>query len=108
MRIVLHHQQHGIIRLQVVPVVRDLLHAYYRQYRRLEGRARRRGDDTRGPHPGTAVCGPGVGERQVESESAAAAGNAAQADLSAEQMRELAADRKAEPRAAVLARGTGI
>ena len=46
--------------------------------------------------------------RQVERESAAHAGRAAQPDLAAEQVRKLAADREAEARAAVFAAGAGV
>jgi hypothetical protein len=49
-----------------------------------------------------------VFERQVEGERAAHAHRAAQLDLAAEQIRELAADGETEARAAVLSRGAGV
>ena len=51
---------------------------------------------------------PGVLERQVEREGAALAGRAAQLDLAAEQVGELAADGEAQAGAAVLAAGAGV
>ena len=49
-----------------------------------------------------------IGERQIERERAADAGLAAQLDLAAEQVRQLAADRQAEAGAAVFAAGAGV
>ena len=53
-------------------------------------------------------AGPMYVERQIQRERAAAARHAGQADLAAEQMRQLAADGETEARAAVLARGAGV
>ena len=108
MRIVLDDQQHEILRLQVVAVVRDLLGTRRGQHDRAgtalpsilvmpvcEPRA-------------LAVGGAHVVERQVERERAAAARHAREADLTAEQVRKLAADGKTQARAAVLARRAGV
>src|SRR6185437_6041186 len=54
------------------------------------------------------VCRPDVGERQVQREGAAAAVDTAQANLTAEQMGELAADGESQPRAAVFSRRASI
>src|SRR6185503_20542147 len=55
-----------------------------------------------------ALAGRAVIERQVEREGAALPRRARDADLAAEQAGELAADRQAEPRAAVLAAGRAV
>ena len=106
MRVVLHHQQHRILGLQVFPIVRDLL-LPHRQHHRLKysHRGRSRG---RIPGHGPVIGRAQVGKRQIQGEGAAAAGDAAQADLPAQQVRQLAADGQSETRAAVLAGGARI
>src|SRR5207249_109754 len=52
--------------------------------------------------------GSGVRVRQIQREGAAAAWSADQADFTAEEIRQFAADRKAQARAAEFAAGAGI
>ena len=104
MRIVLDDEQHQIARLQSLAIVGHLLRPRRRQHDRLIGSA----PTSRRPGLRLAVCRTRVRERQIQREGTAAARDAAQADLPAEQMRQLAADGKSESRAAVLAGGTGI
>ena len=52
--------------------------------------------------------GPGVCVRQIQREGAALARSADQADFTAEQVRQFAADRKAQARAAEFAAGAGV
>src|SRR5690606_26874944 len=73
---------------------------------RLE-RSRRRGRIVAG-RPAAAIGGADVLERQIQCERAAYARRAREPQLAAEQMRELAADRQTQARAAVLARGARI
>ena len=88
------------------PVVRNLLDrrapAAALDAGALRSLARRAGVDRGG------AGGPDVVQRQVEREGAAHAGRAAQLDLAAEQVRQLAADREAKAGAAVFAAGAGV
>src|SRR5207253_1637187 len=55
-----------------------------------------------------AHAGTGIAYWQVQRESTADPGGAAQLDLAAEQVRQLAADRETKPGAAVTAAGAGV
>src|SRR5256886_6722922 len=79
----------------------------FRSHHRLKysHRGRSRG---RIPGHGPVIGRAQVGKRQIQGEGAAAAGDAAQADLPAQQVRQLAADGQSETRAAVLAGGARI
>ena len=106
-RIVLHDQQHGIAWLDAVAIVR---HRFQRTLgephrRRQRGIGARRRFDA-GDTPGCRRTD--IGERQIQRERAADARLAAQLDLAAEQVRQLAADRQAKPGAAVFAAGRCI
>src|SRR5204863_101536 len=57
---------------------------------------------------GTGRCRPGVAQRQVQRQSAARAGRAAQPDLPAKQIRELAADCEPQARAAIAPAGARV
>ena len=103
-RIVLDDQQDGVARADLVAIVGDRLLGLGDGEHRHCGALRRRG---RAPEL-TAARRAGVGERQVQRERAALARLAAEADLAAEQGRELAADREAEAGAAVLAARAGV
>src|SRR6185437_15630754 len=106
-RVVLDDQQHPVVRPETLAIVRNLLLSRCRQHYRLEGRGRR-GGRRRALVRAARVRGPDIVERQVEGEGAAAAGDAAEADLAAEQVRQLATDGKPQAGAAVLTRRTGV
>ena len=108
-RIVLDDEQRRIFRLQIVSVVDDRLSRTLRHSHR------------RKPHGGGLECGParsvadaasdrrpGVSERQVERERTAHARRAAQLDLAAEQVRQLATDCQAETGSAKLPARAGV
>src|SRR6185437_8072698 len=104
-RVILHDEQYRIGGCDVVAIVGDLLHP---RRCRASGwhhclRCRR----------GNGRCCLGMSQaylrlRQIEGERAAGAWRAAQANLAAEELRELAADRETETRAAILARRAGV
>src|SRR5581483_9103821 len=100
-----------IVGLDILPVVRNLLGADDGQYHRLMVlRAASRATDirvgTRSGCPG--ISGPHIQERQIQGKCATTAGYAAQANLTAQQVRELAADRKTQSGAPVLSRRTRV
>src|SRR5690606_16048496 len=122
--VVLDDEEHRVARPDGRPVVPrlvgglgrlGLLVERCRQRRRLARRAgpgcRRRlqrGKRHGKREPAGAGAALNVGRRQVERERAALPRGARQADLAAEELGELAADREAEARAAVLARGRAV
>ena len=128
----------GSPRVRCVAVVADLVHQHGRRRaapipERIAVRTRRpvrdgsspravrvrRRRPRRSPRHRTERCGPQTGAlardarrridlRQVQRERAALARRADQPDLAAQQARQLAADRQAEARAAVLAAGAAV
>src|SRR5262249_11382471 len=106
-RIVLDDEQDRVARLDLQPVVGDLLKRSLRQPDRMgcgrmrrrrvrcwaRSRRRRRAD---------------IFERQIEREARAYARRTAQVDLAAEQVRQLATDRKPETGATILTAGAGV
>ena len=104
MRIVFDDQKNGVARLEIEPVVRQLLdHALLcgnlQRRRRPERRRGRRARRHRRS---------GIFDRQIEHERTALAGRAAQMNFAAEQARKLAADGEAEAGAAIFSAGAGV
>src|SRR6266702_5112474 len=104
MRIVLDDQQHGIARLDPGTVVRDVLlrdlggaHGAHAVTRGADRRQRALFDSRAD-----------IVERQIERKGAPAAWRAAQLDLAAEQVGELAADGEAETGTAIFPARAGI
>jgi hypothetical protein len=101
--VVLDDQKRAVAGLQLVAIVGILVDEMFRQ---RDGRQRLRalslGRLTHGR------SGTGVRHRQVQGEGAAGAGRAAQREFAAQKARQLAADRKTEAGAAILATGAGV
>src|SRR5579862_4556702 len=104
MRIVLDDEQHKVVGLDGVAVIGDPLDALHVGNRRVWQHPGRGG----GGLDATVLHRAGVGERQVEGEGAAAAGDAVEANLAAQELCQFAADRQAEAGPAILARRAGI
>ena len=112
-RIVLDDQHHRVVGLQVGAVVGNAddgglrpAHGDERRTRRARRVGARR--DLRVASSRERSSEPDVAQRQVQRERAAGAGRALQRDLAAQQAGELAADREAQPGAAVLAAGARV
>src|SRR5689334_4728478 len=106
--VVLDDQERAVAGRDVVPVITGVLD----DHRRLGGRDRNRAADRteRGRRRRRPPAGGAGAERrrQVEGERAALPCRALQLDLAAQQQRQLAADRKTQPGAAVLAAGAAV
>src|SRR5579871_2516325 len=104
-RIVFDDEKDCISRLYVPPIIRYLLNGTFRYRRQRDGA---RG----GQLP--AVCGTAchrradIAAREIERERTSDTRRAAKMDFATEEVRELAADRETQTRAAIFAAGTGI
>ena len=104
MRIIFDDQKDSVSGLEVEPVIRNLLDgALLRRHRqrRCNVVLRRRADPRR-------HRGPGIFQGQIEGEDAALARRALKVNFSAQQVRQLAADRKTKAGAAIFPAGACV